>query len=32
MIDAMYPWPWVRLVWRYNLITCPTLIILINWY
>jgi len=31
MIEAMSPWPWVRLVWRYNLITWPILIILINW-
>lgn len=31
MIDAMSPWPWVRLVWRYNLLTCPIILILLNW-
>ena len=32
MIEAACPWPWCRLVWRYNLITWPTLTILYNWY
>jgi hypothetical protein len=31
MIEKMCVWPWVHLLWRYNLISCPVILILIIW-